>query len=161
MLREGAHDLVAFAQAQQSMIHEHTHQLIADGAVEEGSDHRGVHATGQSQQYLALADLCPHARHSVFDDVAGAPQGIAAADLADKPLQQARALGRVGHLGVELHAVEAAALIAHRGKRNGLRCGVDHESCRQGSHAIAVAHPYIKHCTASRGAAVGEVIREA
>src|SRR5579863_5354522 len=90
VLREGAHDLVAFAKTQQSMIHEHAHQLIANGAVEKGGDHRGIHATREPQEHLALADLGTHAGAGVLDDVADAPQGIAAADLAHKSLQQAR-----------------------------------------------------------------------
>ncbi len=39
VLREGAHRLFAFAQAQQAVVDEHAHQLIADGALQQGGDH--------------------------------------------------------------------------------------------------------------------------
>jgi len=41
---------------------------------------------------LALADLRAHARDGVVDDVADAPQRLAAADLAHETLQQLLAL---------------------------------------------------------------------
>ena len=112
MLGEGAHDLVAFAEAQQAVIDEHAHELIADGAVQQGGDHRGIDAAGQPQQHLARADLRAHALDRVLDDVADAPQRVAAADLAHEALQQPRALRRVRDFGMELHAVEAAPLVA-------------------------------------------------
>ena len=87
-------------------------ELIADRAMQQRGDHRGVDAAGETEQHLAAADLRAHALDRIVDDIAGAPERIAAADLAHEALEQARALRGVGHFGMELHAVEAAALIA-------------------------------------------------
>ena len=108
---------IALAQPQQTMIDEHAHQLSADGAVQERRDDGRIDAAGQAQQHLAVADLSAHALDGVLDDVADAPQRLAAADLAHETLEQLRALTRVRHLGMELHAVEAAPLISHGRER--------------------------------------------
>ena len=52
---EGAHHLVAFAQAQQAVIDEHAGELLADGAMQQRRDHRGIHAARQAQQHPAGA----------------------------------------------------------------------------------------------------------
>ena len=52
-------------------------QLVADGLVQQRGDDRGIHAARQAQQHLALAHLRAHA-DGVFDDVADAPQRLAA-----------------------------------------------------------------------------------
>ena len=101
---------VAFVQAQQAVIDEHADQLVADGLVQQRRDHRGIHAAGKAQQHLALAHLRAHARDGVFDDVADAPQRLAAADLAHEALEQLLALQRVRDFGMELHGVEARAI---------------------------------------------------
>ena len=116
------HDLVALTQAQQAMIDEHADQLCTDSPVQQRGDHGGVDAAGEPQQHLALADLGAHARDGILDDVADAPQRIAAADLAHEALQQLRPLRGVRHFRVKLHAVEAAPLIAHGGEGDGGRC---------------------------------------
>ena len=48
------HHLIAFAQTQQAVIDEHADELIADRAMQQRSDDRGVHATGQPEQHLAV-----------------------------------------------------------------------------------------------------------
>ena len=88
VLGEDLHDLVAFVEAQQAVIDEHAGELVADRLVQQRRDHRGIHAAGKAQQHLALAHLRAHARDGVFDDVADAPQRLAAADLAHEALEQ-------------------------------------------------------------------------
>ncbi len=161
VLREGAHHLVTFGEAQEPMVDEHAHQLIADGAMQEGGDHRGVDPARQAEQHLALANLRAHALDGILDDVADTPQRVAPADLAHEALEQPRALRGVGDFRVELHAVEAPALVAHRRERDVGGGGGGREPSRQRGHAIAVAHPHVEHCLAGRIAAVREVIEQA
>ena len=85
---EDLHDLVAFVEAHEAVIDEHAGQLVADGLVQQRGDHRGIDAAGKAEQHLALAHLRAHARDGVFDDVADAPQRLAAADLAHEALEQ-------------------------------------------------------------------------
>jgi hypothetical protein len=58
------------------------------------------------------------------------------------------ALHRVRHLGVELHAVEAARLVGHAGDRAAGRAGHQLEAGRQRGDLVAVAHPHLEHAVA-------------
>ena len=142
---ERRHDLVAFVEAQQAVIDEHADELLADRPVQQRGDHGGIDAAGQAEQHLARADLRAHARDRILDDVADAPQRLAAADLAHEALQDARALRRVRDLGMELHAVEAPR--ARRPCRRGASwpwTAMSTEAGRQRVDAVAVAHPHIE-----------------
>ena len=160
VLGEDLHDLVAFVQAQQAVIDEHAGQLVADGLVQQRRDHRGIDAAGQAEQHLALAHLRAHARDGIFDDVADAPQRRAAADLAHEALQQLAALQRVRDFGMELHGVEAARFVDHRGERRvgALRHGG--ETRRQRLDAVAVAHPHVEHGAALRVRAIEQAVEQ-
>ena len=114
---EDLHDLVAFVEAHEAVIDEHAGELIADRLVQQRRDDRGIHAAGEAEQHLALAHLRAHARDGVVDDVADAPERLAAADLAHEALEQLLALQRVRDFGMELHGVEAARFIDHGRER--------------------------------------------
>ncbi len=148
VLREDAHDLVAFPVTQQAVIHEHAGQLVADGLVQQCRDHRGIHAARQAEQHLAGADLPAHPLDPVLDDVAGGPAGVAAADLVQEALVDARALARVRHLGMELQRVVAPCLVGHARDRHVARGGDDLEAPGQRHHPVAVAHPYVEQAVA-------------
>ncbi len=62
VLGHGGHHLVAFLPAQQAGIDEHAGELLADGLVQQRRDHRRIHAAGQPQQHMIVADLRAHAR---------------------------------------------------------------------------------------------------
>jgi len=79
-------------QAQQAGIHKHTDQLAADGPVQQGRHHRGIDPAGQAQQHVVVAHLRADVGDAVFDDVAGGPQRLAAADVHHEPAQDALAL---------------------------------------------------------------------
>ncbi len=72
---EGAHDLVALAEAQQAVVHEDAGELVADGPVQQGGDHGGVDAAGQAEQDLVVADLAADLRDGVLDDVVRESRG--------------------------------------------------------------------------------------
>ena len=69
----------------------------------------------------------------------------APADVPHETLQQLRALLRVRDFRMELHAVEAPLLVAHRGERRVIRERRGDEAFRQRLDAVAVAHPHIEH----------------
>ncbi len=75
-------------------------------------------------------------------------------------LQQLRALARVRHLGMELHAVEAPRFIGHAGDR--ARLGRRHqlEAGRQLGDLVAVAHPYAQHAVAFRRAEILDALEQ-
>ena len=68
--------------------------------------HGGIDSAGKTQQDLALAYLRLNTFDCVCNDVANAPESVAAADLANKPFQHPRALFRVGHFGMELNSIK-------------------------------------------------------
>ena len=142
------------------MIDEYADQLIADGPVQQRRDHGGIDAAGQAQQHLALAHLRAHARDGVFDDVADAPQRLAAADLAHEALEQMLALQRVRDFGMELHGVEAPRFIDHGGERRVGALRHRGESRRQRLDAVAVAHPHVEHGAALRVLAIEQPVEQ-
>ena len=75
---------------------------------------------------------------------AGGPARGAAADVVHEPAQDARALAGMGDLGMELDPVEAAGLVGDSGNRSAVRRCDALEPRRQGTHAIAVAHPHVE-----------------
>src|SRR5215831_11841054 len=66
-------------------------------------------------------------------------------------LEQPRSRRGVGDFGMELHAVVAAALVAHGGERNGAGAGGGGESRRQRIDPVAVTHPDIEHAVTGGG----------
>jgi len=78
----------------------------------------------------------------------------AAADLVHEAMQELRALARVRHLGMELHAVEAPRFIGHAGDRARLGRGHELEAGGQLGDLVAVAHPHAQHAVAFRRAEV-------
>ena len=153
MLGEGLHDLVALVVAQQAVIDEHAGQLVADRLVQQRRDHRRIDTARQAEQHLAITHLLANARDSVGDDVAGRPVARAAADVVYETLHDGLALQGVSHFGMELHAVEMALAIFHRGERR-IRAARGYlESRRQRLDAIAVTHPDLEQRRAGIGVA--------
>jgi hypothetical protein len=112
--RKRLHHLVALAQAQQPVIDEHAHQLIADGLVQQRRDHGRIDATRETEQHASRTDLLAHACNAFGDDAARIPERLAAADAAHEALEDLAALDRVRDFRVKLHAVEVARLVGHR-----------------------------------------------
>ncbi len=105
-------------------------------------------------------DLLAHACDGVFDDVAGVPQRIAAADLAHEPLEDRPPRPGMGDFGMELHAVVAPCVVRHRGERRVGGGGNDGEPRRQRLDAIAVTHPHVEHAGVRR-AFIGDSVQQA
>src|SRR6185437_11199372 len=67
----------------------------------------------------------------------------AAGDAMREVPQQRRAMRRMHHLGMELHAVEMAAVIGDGGEGRALADADDAEPRRQDLDAVAMAHPHL------------------
>jgi hypothetical protein len=70
------------------------------------------------------------------------------------------ALERVRHFRVELHGVEAALLVGHRGDRGRFVAADDLEARRQFGDLVAVAHPDVEQAVALGVAAVLDAVEQ-
>ena len=109
--------LVALAGAQQPVVDEHADETIADRLVQQRRGHRGVDPAGKAAQNPGLADALAQGGHRAVAKGRHRPVAAATGDAVGEVAQQRRAVGRVRHLGMKLHAVEAAALVGDRGER--------------------------------------------
>ena len=57
LVAEHVDDLLGLALAHEAVVHVHADELLADGLDQQGRDHGGVHAAGQGEQRLLVADL--------------------------------------------------------------------------------------------------------
>ena len=133
--------LIALILAQQTVIHKDTRQLIAHGALQQGSRHRAVHAAGQGQQHTAIADLAAALGHRLLHIGGHGPLGRETANGIQKVLQDLGTILGMQHLGVKLHAIELLIRTLHRRMQAAL-CGTDDlKAGRQTLHLHAMAHP--------------------
>src|SRR5450830_1420183 len=160
VLGEHVHHHLAFVQAQQAMVDKHAGQLVADGAVDQGSGNGGIDATGQAEDDFIGTDL----RADFFDcfaDVVGhVPVGFAAADFMHETADDGLVLHRVGDFRVELHAVELALFIGHGGDRAARRVAHQLEAWRHVQHLVAMAHPDFQHAVAFVGNEVSDAVQQ-
>ncbi len=160
VIAEHVHHLLAFVQAQQTVVNEDAGQAIADGAVHQHGDHGGVHAAGEAQDHLVVTHLLADAGNGVVDDGGRGPEALAAADVLDEVLQHAGTLTGVGHFRVELHAVEALGFVGHGGVGAGRGLGDGGEAGGDLGDLVAVAHPDIQQGIAVVGNGVFDVAQE-
>ncbi len=122
------------------VVDEDAGELVAHGPVHQRCGDGGVHAAGEGADDAAGPHLLADAVHALGHEAAGRPVAPAAADVVEEVLQDALALGRVDHLGVELEPQEARA-VAHDGDGRVLRVGQGVETRRHLGDDVAVAHP--------------------
>ena len=118
-------DLLGLALAQQPVVDEDAGELVADGLLHQGCCDGGVDAAGERAEDPVLADLLADRRDEVVDDVGRGPVGRDAGALPEEVLEHPLALLAVQHLGVPLHAVEAALVVLDGGDRGARRRGGD------------------------------------
>ncbi len=141
VVAEQAHDLLGLVQPQQAVVDEHALQLVAQRLVQQHGHHRGVDAARQAADHAAVADLGADLGDGAVLEGGHRPVALEARDVEREVAQELGAVGRVHHLGMELHGVELARLVGDGGEGRVLRGGDDAEARRQLGHAIAVAHP--------------------
>ena len=137
------HHILELILAQHAVVHEDTRQLVADGAVEQDGTDGAVHAAGESEDDVVLANLLAQLGDGGVHEVGRRPVLPAAADVDHEVLQEQRALQGVEHLGVELHAPDGFGV-------GGIGCvlhlfgaGYGVEAFGQSRDGVAVAHPHL------------------
>ena len=108
-MHHGEHAL-GFLFAQQAVVHEHTSELVADGAVHQRRGHRRVHASRQRADHPTRTDLGADALDRFGDERACVPGGLAAANAVEEVAQDLAPARCVHDLGVELDAVDTLAV---------------------------------------------------
>ncbi len=134
--------LGALAGAQQAVVDEHAGQLVADGAVHQGSRHRGVHPAGQPADRPPVTDLLADRGHRLVHDGRGGPLRTDTGDLVQEPAQHLLTVRRVHHLGVVLHTGQPAVEVFEGSDRSVVGRGGDGEALGCLAHRVAVAHPH-------------------
>jgi hypothetical protein len=135
------HDLLGLVRPHQAVIDEHAGELLADGFVDQHRSDGGIDAAREAADHAAAAHLLADALHGLLLEGAHGPIARAARDIAHEVADEERAVGRVGHLRVELHRVELPALVAHHREGRVGRNRVGFEAVGELGDPVAVAHP--------------------
>ena len=88
-----------------------------------------------------VAHAAADRRDGFAGEIAQLPRARAVAHRLEKVAEDLRALGRVGHFGMELQPVDRQLPMFHRGQRAGVGGGQRQEIAGSLRHLIAVAHP--------------------
>ena len=123
------------------MVNEHAGELIADGLGQQCGGHGGIDAAGECEQHLTVADLRAYLLNSAALVIRHRPVADRAADLVEEVMQHLAAIDGMVDLGMELHAIEAALLVADADGRAGGGMSDKAEALRNLRHIVAVAHP--------------------
>ena len=103
---KSGHHLIAFAQAEQPVVHKDTGQLVADGPMNQRSRNRRINSAGKTENNGISTDLTPDSGNSIFNDMSGRPLTGAAADFSYKSINQQLTTRRMIDFGMKLNAVE-------------------------------------------------------
>ena len=136
-------DLLGLALTQQTVVHEHAGQLVADGLVHQRGGDGGVDAAGQAADHLCVADLFTDLRHLIIDDAGSVPIGTKAGAFMQEGFDELLAHRRVLDLRMPLHAVQFACRILHGGHRCAFGVRKHFEAFRGLFHGDAMAHPCV------------------
>ena len=134
--------LFALTRPQQTVVDEHTRQPVADGALNQGRGHRGIHSPGQPADRMCVTDLGPHRLDQGLGDVGRGPGRPDTGEIVQEPAEHLLAVRAVHHLGVVLHAGESAGAVLERGHRRTGTVGDHLEALRGLGDRVAVTHPH-------------------
>ena len=141
VVAERLDDLLGLVLAHQAVVDVDAGQLVADGAVHEQRGHGRVDAAGEAADHARVADLGADQLDLLVDHGERRPRGGRMAGVGEEVLEHVGAARGVLHLGMELHAVEAALGILHRGDRRRGRRGRHAEAVGRAHDGVVVAHP--------------------
>ena len=113
VLLERLDHLLGLGHPQEAVVDEDARELVADGAVDEERRHRGVDAARERADDVLVADLLADQLDLLLDELERRPRRRRLAGVEHEVAEDVGAARRVGHLGVELDAVEAAVAILH------------------------------------------------
>src|SRR5262249_49170119 len=101
VVAEEAHHALPLALAQQAVVDEDAMELLADRLVDQHRGHGGIDAAGEAADDAARADLAADLLDLLLAEGGHGPVAGGAGDAAHEALQEAPALRRVHHLGME------------------------------------------------------------
>ena len=142
MAAEQVDHFVRLALAQKPVVDKHAGKLIADRLVDQHRGDRGIDAARQAADHPRLADLRADTGDLLFAESRHRPVGLEAGDLEQEIGDEFRAVGGVGHLGMEHGRVVAARFVGGDGVGRVLRHRIDAKPVGQPGHAVAMAHPH-------------------
>ena len=132
---------LALAEAQQTVVDEHTGELAANGLLDEGGRHGRIHAAAEAEDDAPRTDRRTDLPHRLGDEVFHRPVLPCAADRDEKVTDHLDAALGVKHLGMKLDAVEVALQILNGRKRRILGDPDGSETGRQLDDPIAMRIP--------------------
>ena len=141
-LGEGLLHEVALVLPHQTLVHKHAGQLVAHGTGDKPRCHRGIHAAGQTQNHLLVANLLPQRLHGILNKGIHPPQTLAAAHFIQEVFQHLLAELAMGHFGVELNGIQLLFCIFHGSHRAHIGVRRDPEALGQPVNAVGMAHPH-------------------
>ena len=140
---ESGIDLVALTGAHQTGVDVDADQLITDRSMYERGGHRGIDATREATEHLALTHLGADSADGAIDDRLVGPVRRCFGDVEQKPFQHRLSIGRMPDLRMELHGVDTARRTGQRRDGDLVRAGRGHETGRHLLDGIEVAHPHV------------------
>ena len=137
------HHVLELILAQQAVVYENAGQVLADGTVQQHGGNGRIHATAQTQNDAVVTNLLLQLRHRGVHKRCRTPRLVATTGFHDEVLQHLRAVFRVEHFWVELHAPRLLALHLIGGNLHFIGRRNDFKPCGNGSDGVAVAHPHL------------------
>ena len=105
-----------FAPAQQTIIDKDAGELPADGFVQQGGRHAGIHPAAQSKNHPLAPHLRPNLLHGLLDEMAHGPLLAAPADAMHEIGNDLPPPRRMDHFGMELQPEEFPVAVLDGGK---------------------------------------------
>ena len=133
---------VALVLAHEALVYENAGQLVTHGPADEARSHGGIHAAGQAQDDLLIADALPQGLDGILNEGIHLPVAGAEADIVQEVFEHLIAELAVGHLGMELDGIELLRLVLHGSHRAVIGGGGDLEALRQLIDPVRMAHPH-------------------
>ncbi len=149
IIAEYSSHLLRFAKAQQTVIHKNTGDLLADSAMNEHRSHSRIHSAGKRGNNPTLTHLGADRRHCRIHVGVHGPLTGASANATHKGGEHLRTARRMGHLQMELHAVEVTDWITDRRQRRIGTAGQHPETIGHGFNPVTMTHPNLFGVTGS------------
>ena len=133
---------VALVLAHEALVHKDAGQLVTHSPADQARSHGGIHAAGQAENDLLIADALPQSLDGILNERIHLPVAGAEADIVQEVFEHLIAELAVGHLGMELDSVELLRLVLHGSHRAVIGGGGDLEALRQLIDPVRMTHPH-------------------
>src|SRR5210317_154082 len=138
---KGRHNLVAFAETQETIVDKHTGKLITNSTMNQSSGHRGVDPTGEAKDNFFTANLFPDPANSILDNLSGRPFAGAATNFTYEGINKHLAARSMVDFGMELHTIEVTLKILDATDRSIFGDGNFFKAPGLNLDMITMAHP--------------------